>query len=366
MSYQPGVAANPSGVNGHPELLDGLQGIVEQGIVEQGIVEQGIVEQGIVEQVDNMQVSNARKLDTKVVKWLESTNSSATATNEVVVSLNGPAPVHQPLLDIRELSLADRNRLCVGQFVQIQEKYQVRENNQIVERVRITGRIPINLLLAISPGFQAMYTADPNVSVITLTDSTMLGPVESIIKWLMANAKSNDFVPLPIRKTLSDNLLTIRAARQLGIDDVYTEHICGKYWGYVTRKIPTFDDITRIERYALDRGDLLFKAMATTLARLRFKEQLVKPAELEDYLAKHPKLASFMEAIDNEYEAKRKEMAEIKAQRHKEWRERQARAKQHQRRAEEGHRSAVDRLEAAAEGSRVLSEEEIRAIMRRG
>ncbi|KAF2652978.1 hypothetical protein K491DRAFT_718449 [Lophiostoma macrostomum CBS 122681] len=324
MSYAPGTEDGPSRVNGNRTLSDGLQDLVQQ--------------------VDNLQVS-----------------ATTNTTDVVAASPNSPAPTHQPLVDIRGFSQADRNRLCTGRFVQIKEKEHV------------TGRIPVSLLLAISPWFQTVYSADPNVSVLYITDSFFLGPLETVIKWLMANSKSKDFVSIPIRKTLRDNLLTMRATRQLGIDDVYTEHIRSKYWGYVTRKIPTFEDITLIEVHALNREDPLYKAMATTLARLRYKDELAEPAQLEDYLAQHSKLAAFMEDIDKEYEAKRQEMKAIKVQREKVWRERQARraeqahrAQQRERRAEESYQSAINRLDAAAEGSRVLSEEEIRAIMRRG
>jgi hypothetical protein len=276
----------------------------------------------------------------------------------------GETLTHQALIDIQQLPLADRYALTVSRPVAIYEHGQYLDS------------ISLNLFLAVSHTFQEVYKHDPNVVSINITTSLCHGPVLHIIQWLKHNTTTPVFEPPLVMRSLYDNLSQMRAARQLGLENQYTYNVRSKYWSYFTRRVPAFEDITLLTNFALDDQDPLYNGMALNFCRLRFEQALPSPDLFAAYLATNAKLAATMSAIDAHQaiirEENRKKTAEREwwANRIKEVKEKEVKGKEERKKAREvkqlqKKKNAQERLADKAQGSGVLSEKEIAALMGR-
>lgn len=212
----------------------------------------------------------------------------------------------QPLVDIRTLSLEERKRLAQGPKISIHE-----------HGIFLLA-IPENLLLATSQKWQNRIASCPvpidSINILSVKAYSLL---YSVLKWLLRNTRSEAFKPLPVFEDLESNLQLCRAARLIGLEDYYVEHIIQKYAVYGQQEMPRFLFISMAESYALDQEDPFLRMAAKQLCRLRrYRNGIPDESTFEAWLKDHDLVRLVMAVIDEEMAKERRMRAQIRGRRY--------------------------------------------------
>jgi hypothetical protein len=254
-------------------------------------------------------------------------------------------------VDIRKLPLHERKLLAQGPQVSIHEVGV------------FLLKVPLNLLLATSHKMQTHITTCPGLDSINILSSKTHGPLFLVLKWLLRNTSSETFIPLPILEETEANLRTYHAARQLGLEDIYTEHIVDRYTKYAKREMPRFLVLSLFESHALDKDDPFLKAAARHLCRLRYRDWIPDQTTFEVYLREHPRLREVMAQIDEEHVKNRQMRAEVKAARGRV--NSNADEPAQMQGSKDDHDRRTKKVQEKAHGAGVLNENEVAHIMGR-
>jgi hypothetical protein len=182
----------------------------------------------------------------------------------------------------------------------------------------------------------------PGLDKIDILSSKEPGYVRLVLDWLRLNTQRETFIPLPEAGVVEVDLKMCRAARQLGLDDIYVRHLVEKFSALSPSGDPNWRLVTLAEEAALDREDPVLKTVCSQLCRARFKGLLSvqSSSALERYLQGHPRVREIMEAIDEEHANNRKARKEDPRKWH-------------------------GKLKKKADGAGVLSEDEVAHILGR-
>ncbi|KAF2275400.1 uncharacterized protein EI97DRAFT_501982 [Westerdykella ornata] len=168
-----------------------------------------------------------------------------------------------PVVDVLELSLRERKRLCAGPRV------EVFEGNSHV------ATVPLHLMLSVSSKTRDMYHQKPDLAEIHLPQGIEAAPIKHIVSWLDSTGRLAKCPNLPEGQTPKQDLMICRAAMALGLERHYYENIFGLYWTrfatlrgcQLNREI--YQNIADVEALALDENDVFFACVVKRLAELR-------------------------------------------------------------------------------------------------
>ncbi|KAH8708535.1 hypothetical protein GQ44DRAFT_559984, partial [Phaeosphaeriaceae sp. PMI808] len=107
--------------------------------------------------------------------------------------------------------------------------------------------------------------------------------------------------------TFDKNIALLRASRMLGMAP-YTKHILRSYIDYLKTSLPSYEEITMVEKNAVSNKDPLFTNMVNHLCHDRHKKLIPDPEVFAKYPEKHSRLRLAMESTDKYFagEAKKR------------------------------------------------------------
>ncbi|KAF2029355.1 hypothetical protein EK21DRAFT_89932 [Setomelanomma holmii] len=118
-----------------------------------------------------------------------------------------------------------------------------------------------------------------------------------LISWMRDTCQGFEAYAVPMQQKFAENVALLRAARILGMER-YTRHILTVFVEYFKTELPSYEEITTVERNATSDKDPLWTAMVNHLCFCRYKELVPDPEDFAAYLALHPRLKQAMVEAD--------------------------------------------------------------------
>jgi len=84
-----------------------------------------------------------------------------------------------------------------------------------------------------------------------------------LITWMRETCQPFEAFAVPMQEAFSENIALLRAARLLGMER-YAKHILSTYINYLKTELPTYEEITIVEKNATSDKDPLWTSMVST------------------------------------------------------------------------------------------------------
>lgn len=217
---------------------------------------------------------------------------------------DGPAPKIDPTSDIRMKRREERALFANGPKVQV--------------KMGDTGlsTVPKYVLMQCSHKAFKHFTDDPDANTFTLAAGSMdEAAAKAHLEWMNEMTYQGRVYSVTLHsdeKFDDKNFQICRAARVLGLNNVYVGHFTKIFCDRIRSNTASYEFLHKIAALAYPENDPLYDCLANNLANLRTRNAVEKPAELEALLKKHTGLKARVEKIEERMRKKQDGMNSVK------------------------------------------------------
>jgi hypothetical protein len=164
--------------------------------------------------------------------------------------------------------------------------------------IRVTG-IFKRVAMALSSVLNTHFIQNPeSIEYHSPAESLEPGAVYYLLN-TYPHKTSKEFMvpPVPMQDTFARNVSLLHASRKLGMVR-YTREILTIHINYLKEELPSYEEITIVEKMKTSDQDPLWTQMVNHLCHDRFKELIPDPEVFEAFLAEHPHLEEAMRTAD--------------------------------------------------------------------
>lgn len=201
----------------------------------------------------------------------------------------GPAPKINPLLDIRTKRHEERTLLAHGPKIQIK-----------LGEVFL-GTVPKYAFMQCSSKGFKHFTKSPDANPLTLPAGSMNAEAASAhITWMREMTYQSRVYSITLHsdeKFDDKNLQTCRAARVLGLNNMYVGHFTKLFCDRIRSNSASYEFMSKVATLAYPENDPIYDCLINNLANLRMHNAFQKHVELEAFLEKHTSIKSRVEKI---------------------------------------------------------------------
>ncbi|KAH7392126.1 hypothetical protein DE146DRAFT_790684 [Phaeosphaeria sp. MPI-PUGE-AT-0046c] len=176
--------------------------------------------------------------------------------------------------------------------------------------------------------------------------------------WMREMCHEFEVHAMPLQSSFANNVAILRAARFLGLEP-YTKWILTNHVEYLRDNIPSYEEITIVERDRTSNADPLWTFMVNHLSHARHRGQIPDPEAFAAFLEEHPALKEAMHTADVFF-AERAERA-----RRARWEENNAERLDRKAREQEAANSLMRKMDGKM-GSGLMMVTEAEAALMRG
>ncbi|KAF9690759.1 hypothetical protein EKO04_011232 [Ascochyta lentis] len=202
---------------------------------------------------------------------------------------DGPAPIIDCASDIRTKSHEDRALFTNGLKVQV-------KMGDIA-----LSTVPKYVLMQCSLKAFKHFTDSPDANTFILpADSMDADAAAAHLGWMkeMTFQRRVYSITLNTDEKFDDkNLQTCRAARVLGLNNMYVGHFTKIFCDRIRSNAASYEFLSKVAALVCPENDPIYDCLANNLANLRVRNTAKKPAELEALLDKYPGLKARVEKI---------------------------------------------------------------------
>ena len=218
----------------------------------------------------------------------------------VVSKKDVPAPKIDVSSDIRSMPIYQRSIFANGPQVQV-------KMGDVV-----LATLPKYLLMQCSPKAFKHFTDSPTASTLEFPPNSMHpAATAKIFKWMddMAHRGGNFSISLfHDEKADEKNLHTCRAARVLGLHNMYVGHFTRTYCDRIRAGV-TIDLMAKMVELAYPENDPIYKCLIDNIAYHRFRGDAKEPEKLNLFVGKYADLKAKVEKIEMGLRKKRQGVA---------------------------------------------------------
>lgn len=218
----------------------------------------------------------------------------------VVSNKDVPAPKIDVSSDIRSMPIYQRSLFANGSQVQVK-----------MGDVAL-ATLPKYVLMQCSPKAFKHFTDSPTASTLDFPPNSMHpAATAKIFKWMddMAHRGGNFSISLyHDEKADEKNLHTCRAARVLGLHNMYVGHFTRTYCDRIRAGI-TIDLMAKMVELAYPENDPIYKCLVDNIAYHRFRGDAKEPEKLNLFVGKYADLKAKVEKIEIGLSKKRQGVA---------------------------------------------------------
>ncbi|KAF2621342.1 hypothetical protein BU25DRAFT_238358 [Macroventuria anomochaeta] len=219
------------------------------------------------------------------------------ASAEVVK--DGPVPQIDPSSDIRTKSHEERVLFANG------PKVQVRMGDISL------ATVPMYVLMQCSPKAFKHFSNNPDATSFTLPAGSMdANAATAHLEWMKEmtyQGRVYSVTLYPDEKFDDKNLQICRAARALGLNNMYVGHFTKIFCDRIRSNAASYDFLSKVAALAYPENDPILDCLANNLANLRLRNAVKKHAGLEALLKKHTGLKDRVEKIEERMRKKQED-----------------------------------------------------------
>ncbi|PVH98271.1 hypothetical protein DM02DRAFT_630397 [Periconia macrospinosa] len=212
----------------------------------------------------------------------KTTSASKAPSKNDKVSNSNTIPAITPGEDMRKLTLEERKKLGQG-----------RKATVLIGSTKI-GMVPMGMFMQCSELANKHFTENPLTGTISFPEGSMTVKAASAhLEWMNEHTYNKKVWSLQMSRTNPDreNLEIVRAARVMGLHNMYVGHFTRSYCDMIRDGMPSYELMDLIVELAYPENDPIFDCLVFNLVNRR-KLGVLKPAELDKFLEKHEILAS--------------------------------------------------------------------------
>lgn len=220
------------------------------------------------------------------------------------IAKDGPAPKIDPTSDIRTKRREERALFANGPKVQV--------------KMGDTGLSTVSKYVLMQCSHKAFkhFTDNPDANTFTLPAGSMdEAAAKAHLEWMKEMTYQGRVYSVTLHsdeKFDEKNLQICRAARVLGLNNMYVGHFTKIFCDRIRSNTASFEFLHKIAAIAYPENDPLYDCLANNLANLRTRNAVEKPAELEALLKKHTGLKARVEKIEERMRKKQEGMNLVK------------------------------------------------------
>lgn len=210
---------------------------------------------------------------------------------------DGSVPIIDPTTEIRTKSFEERTLFARGPKVQV----------KIGDTTLAT--IPKYVLMQCSHKAFKHFTNNPSSTSLDLPANSMdTAAAAAHLKWMEEMTCQSRVYSITLHsdeKFDDKNLQICRAARVLGLNNMYIGHFTKTFCDRIRSNTASYDFLAKAAASAFPENDPVYDCLAHNLAILRLRGAVKSPAELNAFLEKHTGLRAKVERIGERMRGKR-------------------------------------------------------------
>lgn len=212
---------------------------------------------------------------------------------------DGPAPTIDPTSDIRTKRREERTLFANG------PKVQVKMGDKLL------ATLPRYALMQTSHKAFKHFTDYPDAATFVLPAGSMEETAaKAHLEWMKEMTYQGHMYSVTLHsdeKFDDKNLQICRAARVLGLNNLYVGHFTKIFCDRIRSNAASYEFLNKIAALAYPENDPLFDCLANNLANLRARKAIKNAAEFEALLKKHVGLNARVEKIEERMRMRKKQ-----------------------------------------------------------